>query len=177
MNTSKVSCLLFTVSMILISHSLMAASGEILYEGVCIEAKNLDCVPLVKDDPQLTSTKKYLDLSRFILDFVEKKAREGKEYMFQIAKKYPTECIILCANNTYESTITLFKNAERELIEDPEAAAYEARVAGDGPEYCAEAFKAANIENPPINKLVASLAEWEVKVSQGIVISLQNKAS
>ncbi|CAL0328172.1 unnamed protein product [Lupinus luteus] len=128
MNTSKVSFLLFIVSMILISHSLTAASGESLYEGVCRETKNPDCIPLLKDDPQITSAKNYLDLSRFILDFAEKKAREGKE------------------------------GAKGDLIKDPESAAYQARVAGDGPEYCAKAFKEANIENPPINKLVASVS-------------------
>ncbi|CAL0303021.1 unnamed protein product [Lupinus luteus] len=56
----------------------MAASGKSLYEGVCRETKNPNCVPLLKDGPQITSAKNYLDLSKFILDFAKKKAREGK---------------------------------------------------------------------------------------------------
>ncbi|CAL0303029.1 unnamed protein product [Lupinus luteus] len=133
----------------------MAASGESLYEGVCRETKNTDCVPLLKDDPRITSAKNDLDLSRFILEFAEKKAREGKKYILQIAKEHPTECIILCANKFYESTITSFISAKGELIEDPTSATYDAKVVGDGPEYCAKAFTTANIENPPINKLIA----------------------
>ncbi|CAL0303025.1 unnamed protein product [Lupinus luteus] len=133
----------------------MAALGESLYEDLCKETGKPDCVPLLKDDPRITSAKNYLDLSRFILDFAEKKAREGKKYMLQIAKKHPTERIILCANSLYGSTILAFEGAKGDLIKDPESAAYQARVAGDGPEKCAEAFKEANIENPPINKFVA----------------------
>ncbi|OIW14225.1 hypothetical protein TanjilG_21365 [Lupinus angustifolius] len=133
----------------------MAASGESLYEGVCRETKNQDCVPRLKDDPQITLQKNYLDLSRFILDFAEKKARDGKEYMLQITIEHPTIRINLCANHFYEATITSFISAKGELIEDPMTATYDAKVAGDGPEYCAKAFTAANIENPPINKLVA----------------------
>ncbi|KAF1897183.1 hypothetical protein Lal_00034886 [Lupinus albus] len=154
MSNSKVSCLLFTVSMILISHSLIAASGESLYEGVCKEAQNPNCLPLLKDDPRITSAKNYFDLATFILEFAEKKAREGKEYMLKIAKEHPTERFKTCANE-YEATITSFISAKGELIEDPMTATYDAKVAGDGPEYCAEAFTAANIPNPLINKVVA----------------------
>ncbi|OIV89230.1 hypothetical protein TanjilG_24398 [Lupinus angustifolius] len=133
----------------------MTASGESLYEGVCKETKNPDCLPLLKDDPRITTAKNYLDLSRFILDFAENKAREGQKVMLQIAKEHPTVRINLCANHFYEGTITSFISAKGELIEDPMTATYDAKVAGDGPEYCAEAFTAANLENPPINKLVA----------------------
>ncbi|KAF1897167.1 hypothetical protein Lal_00034870 [Lupinus albus] len=133
----------------------MAASGERLYEGVCRETNNPGCLPLLKDDPRITSAKNYLDLSRFILEFAEKKAREGKKYMLQIAKEHPTELIKICANNNYEATITSFISAKGELIEDPMTATYDAKVAGDGPEYCAEALTAAQLPNPLINKVVA----------------------
>ncbi|CAL0303022.1 unnamed protein product [Lupinus luteus] len=89
--------------------------------------------------------------------YEEKKAKEGQEYMLQIAKEHPIERIILCANSLYASTILAFEGAKDDLIRDPWFAAYKARVAGDGPDYCAEAFKEANIENPPINKLGISI--------------------
>ncbi|KAF1897255.1 hypothetical protein Lal_00034958 [Lupinus albus] len=135
----------------------MAASGESLYEGVCGETKNPDCLPLLKDDPRITSAKNYLDLSTFILEFGEKKAREGKEYMLQFAKDHPTELITYCANN-YESPITSFLSAKAELIEDPRTATYDALVAGDVPKQCAKAMEEAKIDNPPINKIVTLLS-------------------
>ncbi|CAL0303016.1 unnamed protein product [Lupinus luteus] len=60
-------------------------------------------------------------------------------------QEHPTERIILCANSFYESTITSFIRAKGELIEDQMSATYDAKVAVDGPKYCAEAFTAANI--------------------------------
>ncbi|OIW14224.1 hypothetical protein TanjilG_21364 [Lupinus angustifolius] len=75
--------------------------------------------------------------------------------MLQIAKEHPTVRINLCPNHFYEATITSFISAKGEFIEDPTTTTYDAKVAGDGPEYCVEAFTATNIENPPINKLVA----------------------
>ncbi|OIV89229.1 hypothetical protein TanjilG_24397 [Lupinus angustifolius] len=132
----------------------MEASGNSLYEGVCRETEKPGCLSLLKYDPRITSGKNYLDLSRFILEFAEKKARVGKQYMLQIAKKHPTRLITLCTNS-YESTITAFKSAKGELNDDPRTATYDAKIAGDAPKHCAEAFAEANIENPPINKIVA----------------------
>ncbi|CAL0303019.1 unnamed protein product [Lupinus luteus] len=85
----------------------MAASGKSLYEGVCGDTqKPTDCLQLLRHDPLITSAKNYFDLSKFILEFGEKKAKEGKKYIWQIAKKHPIPQITLCAKNTYESLPT-----------------------------------------------------------------------
>ncbi|OIV89231.1 hypothetical protein TanjilG_24399 [Lupinus angustifolius] len=137
----------------------MAASGKSLYEGVCRETQNpAGCLQLLRHDPQITSAKNYFDLSRFILEFGEKKATEGKEYILQIAKEHPTPQITLCAKNTYGSLPTSFIIARDEMINDPKSATYDALVIGDGPAYCAEAFRKANVENPPINKMMTLLS-------------------
>ncbi|KAF1897344.1 hypothetical protein Lal_00035047 [Lupinus albus] len=136
---------------------MAAALGKSLYVGVCRKMERPNCLSLLKQDPRITSAKNYLDLSRFILEFAVRKAREGKKYMLQIAKKHPTKLITCCAKS-YESTITAFLSAKGELVGDARTATYDGRIAGDAPKRCAEAFKEANIENPPINKDVTLLS-------------------
>ncbi|KAK7281169.1 hypothetical protein RIF29_08912 [Crotalaria pallida] len=159
MKSSKVSCLLFTLSMMLIFQCSKPALGESLYESVCKETKNPSCFPLLKGDPRIPSAKDYLEISRFILEFGVKKGREGQAYLQGIAKKYPTELIKLCANNFYSSTILSFQSAILELKEDFLTANYDAKVAGDGPAYCAERLKEINIEEPLINQEVALISQ------------------
>ncbi|KAE9592512.1 putative pectinesterase inhibitor domain-containing protein [Lupinus albus] len=157
MNSVKVSCLLFTLSMILMSESFIPASSEkILYASVCEETKDPACIPLFKDDPKISKANNYFDLSGFILDLAVEKAKEGQNYMREIAKKYPT--IDACANSFYTSTISSFMSAKVELNQDTMTANYDAKVAGDGPRYCVEALAKVKLDNPTINKIVGLLS-------------------
>ncbi|CAL0333348.1 unnamed protein product [Lupinus luteus] len=128
MNSTKVSYLLLTISVILISEYFEpASSDESLYRSVCAETKHPECIQLLQSNPNITNAKNYFDLSGFLLDLAEEKAKEGH-------------------------------NAKLELTEDTMTASYDAKVAGDGPQYCVEALTEVELENPPINQVVGLLS-------------------
>ncbi|KAK7281358.1 hypothetical protein RIF29_09273 [Crotalaria pallida] len=164
MNSSKFSFFLFTLSVILISHYPIPALGESLYESICKETIDTDigtvssCIQLLKEDPRIPSAKNYLELSKFILEFGVKKGKEGQNYMKKIAKAHPTEAVKLCANSYYDYAIGSFQSAILELKEDILTATYDAKVAGDGPAYCADILAEIKIENPLINKEVSLIS-------------------
>ncbi|KAE9617455.1 hypothetical protein Lal_00034046 [Lupinus albus] len=155
MNSTKVSYLLFTLSMILISQAPMPALGDSLYEIICKDnlKETKVCLQLLKTDPQIPSAKNYFDLSIFIMDFALKKGIEGQNLFTNLGKKNPSQAINQCATIYYNSIITAFEGGKRELKKHPDIARYETTVAGDGSKNCSEAIEAEKISNPSINDI------------------------
>ncbi|CAL0333347.1 unnamed protein product [Lupinus luteus] len=135
-----------------------ASSDESLYRSVCAETKHPECIQLLQSNPNITNAKNYFDLSGFLLDLAEEKAKEGHKYMKEIYIKFPTQFLNSCANSFYPNTITSFHSAKLELTEDTMTASYDAKVAGDGPQYCVEALTEVKLENPPINQGIEILS-------------------
>ena len=151
MNTSKLSSILFTLSLILISQ----ASSTKLYEEVCkAAAKNNDrCLQVLKPEPQIVAAEKDLDLCKQILEFAIKKGTEAQNYLKELSKTNPSPAIEECATTHYDEVVGSFKSTLGELKMDPLTASYDAKVAGDGPTTCERALAAANINNPTISAL------------------------
>ncbi|CAL0302985.1 unnamed protein product [Lupinus luteus] len=155
MTSTKVSYLLFTLSMILISQAPTPALGDSLYEIICKDdlKETRDCLQLLKTDPQISSATNYFDLSIFIMDFALKKGLEGQNLFINLGKKNSSQAINQCATIYYNSIITAFKGGKRELKEHADIARYETTVAGDGSTNCSRAIEAEKITNPAINDI------------------------
>ncbi|CAL0323078.1 unnamed protein product [Lupinus luteus] len=151
MNSSKVSYLFFTLSIILIfSQSLVPTSCKTLYESVCedtLNGNNAPCLKLLKIDPTILSAKNYVDLTNSILDLAITKATDGQNYISNFNKQNQPPAIQKCATTLYPGSISSFKKAKVELVKDPQTASSDARLAGDGPSNCADAIKAAGIND------------------------------
>ncbi|OIW03034.1 hypothetical protein TanjilG_20962 [Lupinus angustifolius] len=110
----------------------------------------------------MVSAKTYIDLANLILDLAINKATEGQHSISGFMSKNPPQAIQKCATTLYNGSISSFKKAKSGLVKDPITASYDARVAGDGPDYCADAIKEANINDPAIiyiNKNVLLLSD------------------
>ncbi|KAJ1438425.1 Pectinesterase inhibitor domain [Sesbania bispinosa] len=156
MNSSTLSSLFFTLSLILlISHTPFPASGANLYEAVCKEAEkdSARCLQILKDEPRIASARTYDDLSKFILEFGLKRATEGQNYLKEVMKTNPTPAITQCATVHYDGVVGSFKSSLGELEEDVLTANYDAKVAGDGPTTCNSLLADEKINNPTISAL------------------------
>ncbi|CAL0323080.1 unnamed protein product [Lupinus luteus] len=160
------SYLFFTLSIILIfSDSLIPASCINLYESVCddtLHGYKDPCLRLLQSDRKIATAKNYVDLTNSILDMALAKATYGQVYISNFNKKNQPPAIKECATTHYPGCISSFKKAKAELVKNPVAASYAARLAGDGPDYCADAIKAANIDDHKIfniNRMVLLLSD------------------
>ncbi|CAL0323079.1 unnamed protein product [Lupinus luteus] len=153
MNSSKVSYLFFTLSVILIfSHSLIPTSCKTLYESVCDDTRNRhkeDC--LIFLEILTPSAQNYVDLANSVLDFAISHTTHGQEYISNFNKKNQSPAIQKCVTTFYPESVSSFKKAKAELVKDPVAASHDARLAGNGPSSCADAIKAAKIKDPLID--------------------------
>ncbi|CAL0323101.1 unnamed protein product [Lupinus luteus] len=146
------------------SHSLILASCQSLYKGICKETHENEgaCLQLLKSDPRIPSAKNYVDLTHYILDFAIKKGTKGQKYLLNLMKTNPSQAIYQCATIDYNDSISSFKTAKVDLTQDPLTASYDAKIASDGPTKCGEAIKAAKMNNPTVfdlNKTVLLLSE------------------
>ncbi|KAK7277384.1 hypothetical protein RIF29_18535 [Crotalaria pallida] len=155
MSSSKISFLLFTLSLILISHAPMPASGESLYERICKEyAKRTDdCLLILKSDSRIPTATNFLDLSNFILDFALKNGVEGQSFFSDLGKKNPSQAINQCAKVYYTSMVAAFKGAMSELKEHPDMARYQTSIATDDSKKCVSAIEGEKISNPEIDEI------------------------
>ncbi|KAJ1440358.1 Pectinesterase inhibitor domain [Sesbania bispinosa] len=143
--SSLLSFLLFTLSLIVVSHAASSPppSGTKLYQVVCNDAGNDKdrCLKLLEAYPQITTAKDYVKLCTFILKVAIKKGTQGQNYLKKLMKKNPSSNAIKeCATNDYDGLVGSFKSSLSELVEDPLTANYDAKVAGDGPVTCERAL-------------------------------------
>ncbi|CAL0314783.1 unnamed protein product [Lupinus luteus] len=136
-----------------------------LYESVCYDTLSgyrAACLKLLESDRKISSAKNYVDITNSILDLAITKATDGQKYISNFNKKNQDPAIQKCATTLYPLSISKFKEAKVELVKNPITASLSARFAGNGPDYCADAVKAANINDPTIveiNKNVLLLSE------------------
>ncbi|KAK7308496.1 hypothetical protein VNO77_42104 [Canavalia gladiata] len=152
MNPSTQLSLLFTLSLILISHagrlpaSSPASASTKLYQTVCKDAVKVNdgtdrCLKLLEADPKITSAKNFVELCSLVLKLAIDRSTKAQDYFIQESKKNPSsEAIKGCATNHYKNTVTSFSSALKELAESPDTANYDAKVAGDGPVNCNQAL-------------------------------------
>ncbi|TKY46051.1 pectinesterase protein [Spatholobus suberectus] len=155
MNSSTLSLLLFTLSLILISHAPLPTLGKSLYESLCDEAKEYkaSCLEVLKADPRIVGAKDNVELSKLILELGIKKGTDAQNYLKEVMKTNPSPAIKQCATTFYDGTVGSFKSSLGELNEDGLTANYDAKVAGDGPTTCDTALAAEKINNPSISAL------------------------
>ncbi|KAK7308487.1 hypothetical protein VNO77_42094 [Canavalia gladiata] len=160
MNRSTLLSLSFTLSLIFISHGgrlpMPVATSTKLYQTVCKDVgKDANrCLKLLEAYPEITSAKTNLTLCRHVLEMAIERSTEARNYFIKTMNKNPSSAAIKkCATDFYYVTVKSFKDALSELVSAPDAANYEAKIAGDGPVNCNSALGNEKIVNPSFSKL------------------------
>ncbi|KAK2412329.1 PMEI superfamily protein precursor [Trifolium repens] len=141
----------FTILVIFISPATSQKPGTGLYENVCngVHEKQR-CLKLAENNPELTSAKDYLTLSRSFLKMSIEKSTKGQNYLKNLVNKYPSsKALKECSTNCYNACVGDFKGSLEELTEDPLSASYDAFVAGDEPNRCDKLLADEKIVNDP----------------------------
>ncbi|XP_058773386.1 uncharacterized protein LOC131647507 [Vicia villosa] len=167
MNPSKLSSLLFTLSLIFISQASCA-----LYEDVCKGAMedSARCLQVLKAEPRIASAKNEMELCKLVLEFALKKGTEAQKYLKEMMKTNPAAAIKDCATTHYDEVVESFKSSLGELKVDPITANYDAKVAGDGAVTCDTALAREKINIPAISAL-----NKEIKLISKIAFLATNK--
>ncbi|KAK7308490.1 hypothetical protein VNO77_42097 [Canavalia gladiata] len=164
MNPSTQLSLLFTLSLIFISHagglpvSSPASGSTKLYPIVCKDIHENNgirrCLKLLEAYPKITSAKNILELCRHVLEMAIDRSKEAQNYFIQEMKKNPSSKAIKdCATQRYSGTVGSFESALDELTQSPDTANYDVKVAGDGPVECNSILTAEKVVNPPLYRL------------------------
>ncbi|KAE9617441.1 hypothetical protein Lal_00034860 [Lupinus albus] len=131
MNRSTFLSILFTLSLIFISHAHLAAStiNFKLYQDVCIEygvrvnPNNIRvCLTALESDPRIPQAKTYAELSSLIIEQAMKNSTISQHYLKNLMKTDPSPAIKECANQDYDGIIKAFKNALDNVIPNPQTA-------------------------------------------------------
>nr|XP_004504521.3 uncharacterized protein LOC101491585 [Cicer arietinum] len=78
------------------------------------------------------------------------KGIEGQNELKKLIEKYPSSKAIKdCATVDYNELVNSFSSSLREIVEDPDSANYDAKVAGDGPQTCESDLVDEKIVNDP----------------------------
>jgi len=108
-----------------------------LYENVCKSAQDERCLKLLESNPQITSAKDYVTLSRLYLEMAIDKATKGQDYLKSLINKYPSSQVLkTCATNNYHYLISGFRLAIPQLAKDPDGANWDATSVYHGPYIC-----------------------------------------
>lgn len=166
MNCSTLCSLLVTLCLILIFQSplptkagrshvhhrlLGAGGGPDLIDKVCnetIEDYAL-CQEVLRKDPEIVKAKNFTELAVVILKLGVKEAEKGQKFLKGLAMEKHVPVIEDCADD-YDGVIRALRSSLGEMKYDMPAANYDARIAGDGADYCSTALVAAHIDNPKI---------------------------
>lgn len=151
--------LLFTISMISISHALSPTpspkSNPKLYEIVCegnvaMLGEKERCLKLLEPNSQITSAKDFFTLSKVYLEMSIEKATKGQDYLKSLMNKYPSsQALEMCATKYYGDLIAGFQRAIRELPREPDGASWEIHVVGDDIDFCDLYLAQENIVHDP----------------------------
>jgi pectinesterase inhibitor-like protein len=158
MAPSTLLSLLFTISMIFISHAISPTaspkSSPKLYETICksigesLKNNEQPCLKLLESNPQIPSAKDYLTLSRLVLDLAIEKATKGQNYLKSLTNKYPTsQALKGCATKFYNYLISGFRTGMRELATDPDEASWDVSTGSEGPDWCQQSLDQEKIVN------------------------------
>ncbi|KAE9617443.1 hypothetical protein Lal_00034143 [Lupinus albus] len=130
MNPSTFLSILFTLSLIFISHAPLAAAtiNLKLYQAVCIEygvqvIPNIrGCLTALESDSRIPLAKTYVELSRSIIDQAIKNSTIAQNYIKKLMKKDHSSAIKECANEDFDGIIKAFKNALANVFRNPKTA-------------------------------------------------------
>ncbi|OIW21537.1 hypothetical protein TanjilG_06158 [Lupinus angustifolius] len=130
MNPSTFLSILFTLSLIFISHSSLSASiiNFKLYQVVCIQygirvSPNIKgCLEALQSDPRIPSAENYIELSIFILEQAIKNSTLSQIFLKNMMKTDPSPAIKECATQDYTGIINAFENALANVLHDPQTA-------------------------------------------------------
>ncbi|KAK7261137.1 hypothetical protein RIF29_27441 [Crotalaria pallida] len=147
--------------------SLHALVNHDMIESVCNEVQDNvgfgeECLQLLSMDSRFNSASDYHDLSISILRFALAKGIQGQNYFIDIEKTNASQAIHQCATIYYNSTISFFRGALRDLDVNRDNANKEAGQAADGVESCKIAIDAEKIHNSTIinmNKMMSLLSD------------------
>jgi pectinesterase inhibitor-like protein len=153
MNFSQPLSVFLTILVIFISFAASQKSGTSLYENLCngthLKVKQR-CLKYVETNPELTSAKDYLTLSKLFLKMAIEKSIEGQNYLKKLVYKYPTsKALKHCSTYCYDTCVGDFKSSLQDLAKDLESASYDAFVAGDEPNNCDDNLVAEKKVNDP----------------------------
>ncbi|KAI5425727.1 hypothetical protein KIW84_031517 [Lathyrus oleraceus] len=150
--------LLFTISMISISHALSPTPSpksnpklyEIVCEGVAMFGEEERCLKLLEPNSQITSAKDFFTLSKVYLEMSIEKATKGQDYLKSLMNKYASsQALEMCATKYYGDLIAGFQRAIRELPKEPDGASWEIHAVGDDPHLCDLQLAQENIVHDP----------------------------
>jgi len=142
MASSTYLSILFTISMIFISHVISPTptptSSLKLYQSVCKEPGQKDfeqrCLKLIEAYPPITLIKDYLTFCRSFLKIAAiKKALKSQQQVNKIMKKYPSSQPIKECAGDYNTVVSEVKGA---LTEEPETIGLAVRYASDALDMC-----------------------------------------
>ncbi|CAK8543953.1 unnamed protein product [Lathyrus sativus] len=155
MTTSTYFSLLLIIPTILISHAISQTSNPNLYEAICaggVAEKHQQerCLKLLESNPQITSAKDYLTLSKAYLEMAIEKATKGKEYLKSLINKYPSsQALNTCATKNYDDLIYGFQLATSVVAGDPDGAHDDVSNGSEGPRTCDQSLANENIVHDP----------------------------
>ncbi|KAE9592108.1 hypothetical protein Lal_00012988 [Lupinus albus] len=144
MCSSKVSMLLlYTLSIILISHAPFAFSDEVNIEDLCNEVASDgigptkdECLKFLNSNPKYRSAD-FHDISKFLMQNAIDKGLEDQKIFNVLAKNHTSSKAIKdCSNIHYPSTISNFRNALKDLDKNTDGAFDAATLARSGIENC-----------------------------------------
>jgi len=133
-------------------HHRLLGVGHYLIDQVCHEVIDYYslCQKALREDSEIVHAKNFTELSVAILKLGLKKGEEGQIFLRELAKENHIPAIEDCATIYYDAVIRAFKASLSLMKSDLISANYEAKIAGDGTNYCDQALSAVHIHNPKI---------------------------
>ena len=133
-------------------HHRLLGVGHDLIDQVCNEVTNYYslCQKALREDPEIVHAKNFTELSVAILKLGLNRGAEGQIFLRGLANEIHVPAIEDCATIYYDAVIRAFKASLGLMKSDLISANYEAKIAGDGTNYCDQALSAVHIHNPKI---------------------------
>ncbi|CAJ2666330.1 plant invertase/pectin methylesterase inhibitor protein [Trifolium pratense] len=134
----------------LISHAIVPTLSLKLYEIVCSELlhDNGHCFDELQADSRINSATNYQDLSKFILDMAITEATRAHRYLIKNLNRTPNDpAIAQCASAFYNKCIGALRSSMSEMVQDPQSAIDDTKIAGDQITNCDNALQAQKTRN------------------------------
>ncbi|KAK7268548.1 hypothetical protein RIF29_21249 [Crotalaria pallida] len=131
MNPSTILSILFSLTLIFISHAPLPASSLNLHQTVCSETsveynqKYDECVKALEVDPQIPSANTYVTLSKLIIEIAIKNSTGIQDYLKILRSSDPSPAINSCAIFDFTRIIQDFKSALAIVASSPQSASNE----------------------------------------------------
>ncbi|KAH7568094.1 hypothetical protein ACOSP7_009502 [Xanthoceras sorbifolium] len=126
-----------------------------LVNDVCKDTQNpTSCVSALELDAKATSTTDLKALAKMALQLAVSNSTNSKKYIEEMAGKTTEpalkKALETCVSN-YVYSVGSFNSALEELDEDMDTATYDAKVAGDGAQYCEDALAFGGVKEASVS--------------------------